>query len=124
MKKLLYFGCIRDKGHYLWEREGSYTTNYERTGIPGINPSLLKHIDGIFCPGNTREQGRCNECIVPPVRIISWWDYTIDPRPGSNSNLIGYGYQTAEQMFEDARKLFPSVMARQEILTIPTPAGR
>lgn len=116
-KKLLYFGCIGHAGHSLFEYDspGGYiraTSANLREYFPQSNLECLKAIDGTFGP-HTREQGKYNDCTIPPLRIVSWWDYTIDSRPGSNSNLIGIGYESAEEMIDDAYKIFPSVMNRQ-----------
>lgn len=112
MKKLLYYGCIREKGHNLFDTDGYSTAPRESLFPVKFNLQILKVIDGSFCPCNPMSQ-RYNECIVPPLRIVAWWDYSIDQRPGSNSNLIGYGYESAEEMIDDAFNIFPSVMKRQ-----------
>jgi len=111
MKKLYYFGCIGNKGHYLWESNNS--SCYKLTDIPGLNLDLIKVLDGAFTPGNTREQGVYLISKVPPITIVSWWDYTIDQRTGSNSNLIAYGYSNVNEILNDAKVKFPSVMNRQ-----------
>ncbi len=111
MKKLLYFGCIKDAGHYLWETQNSriYSFNIK---IPGLNKRVLEHLDSVFTPPDWKPGYLIS--IVPPVMIVSWWDNSVDKRPGSNSAFIGYGYKSAEQILDDAVKLFPSVMSRQE----------
>ena len=82
-----------------------------------MNRNLLRGIDGTFPPGGIKEeQGVYQECIVPPVRILAWWDRSIDNRPQSNSALIGYDYSSASEMLEDAAKMFPSVIKRQPSL--------
>lgn len=104
-KKLFYFGCIGEKGHYWFPQKP--------LNLPRVNMNVFDVIDATFTPGNTREQGAANEVVIGPIRIIAWCDYTVDSRPASNSNLIGYGYDNAEEMFTDAQRLFPSVMNRQ-----------
>ena len=117
VRLLYYFGCIREAGHYLWtdERNSHYPDTISRQ-TPGLNPALLKAIDGVFAPHCLTEyqpEGLYQESIVPPVRIVAWWDRSVDKRPGSNSALIGYGFYTAEDMVEAAIQQFPSVMNRQ-----------
>lgn len=92
-------------GHHYWPRKPSSLLN--------VNMNVFDVIDGTFTPGYSRGQGAAQETIVGPLRIIAWHDFTIDSRPGSNSVLIGYGYDNAEDMFADAEKQFPSVMNRQ-----------
>lgn len=108
-KILLFFGCENVTGHY-WSG-GSFRD------IPGLTREIEYKIDTTFAPRNTREQGHYQVCTLPPVLIVSWWDYTIDSRPGSNSNLIAYGYDNVEEIFKDAKIKFPSVMNRQPVLT-------
>lgn len=114
MKKLLYFGCLGGKGHFLYDEFGM--TIREETAclkyMPDVNVKILQYLDGTFTPTNL-SQGKYNDCVVPPLRIVAWWDYSLDSRGGSNSNLIGYGYESAEEMIDDAYKIFPSVMNRQ-----------
>ena len=118
MKKLLYFGCIRDKGHYLWYSEQNRIANSSAlksiTGIEGVTDNFLNSIDGTYT-WNTYGQGICKYSLVPPFRIIAWNDFTVDTRPGSNSVLLGIGYESAQEMFAEAMKQFPSVMQRQTI---------
>lgn len=111
-KALYYFGCIKEPGHYLWESErmGCYPSTIK---IPGANTTILGYLDGTFTPGGNQTEGIYNDCTIPPLRIVSWWDRSIDKRIGSSSTLIGFGYSNAEEMLDDATKQFPSVMARQ-----------
>ncbi len=116
-KKLFYYGCVREIGHHLWEDEGYYTSRPESycKDLPGVNPSVLNYIDANFTPeGSFGPEGLYNESIVPPLRIVAWNDRSIDSRPGSNSALVGYGYDSGEEMLNDALIKFPSVMNRQK----------
>lgn len=106
-KKLWFFGCIGQPGHY-WFGD----CNYRGPAIEGVNKQLFAVIDSTFPPGITT-QGIYNDVVVDKVRIVSWWDYTGDKRPGSNSNLVGVGYESAEQMIDDAINKFPQAMSRQ-----------
>ena len=116
MKKLLYFGCIGQSGHYLWVSEHYSVSNVSalkhHTGITMVNERFLHFMDGAFVPPSGK-QGVFRESIVPPFRIIAWSDYTVDSRPGSNSALLGYGYANADEILIDAINHFPSVMQRQ-----------
>jgi hypothetical protein len=111
MKKLFYFGCGSGPGHYFFGGKGSYSRSIAEE-LPGINCKVLDNIDGAYPPGGPEKEGIYLESIVPPVRIVSWWDRSVDSRPGSNSNLIGYGYGSAEEMLDDAVRLYPWVMKR------------
>lgn len=116
-KKLIYFGCgNRSKGHYLVEREDSQSLrsmDAARLLGTGRNEAIFNMIDGTFAPSNTTKQGLYQVNVIPPLMIVSWWDYTGDERGASNSNLIGTGFGTAEEMIDAAITLFPKTMARQ-----------
>lgn len=117
-KKLLYFGCIGQVGHYLFWGNSSV---YERRPdlIPGLNHRVLGSMDATFCPVDLTE-GKYQVSVVPPVIIVSWWDNSVDKRPGSNSNLIGYGYVNAEEIIQAAWQIYPQVMGRQRQVLTPS----
>jgi hypothetical protein len=79
-----------------------------------VNPHIFAHagafFDGPFTPENCIGY---QESTIPPLRIVSWVDNSVDHRPGSHSTLIGVGYDSAEEMLDDAPSWFPSVMKRQ-----------
>ena len=116
MKKLLYFGCVRSVGHYLWVNEGNSVCNVSalklHTGITGVTDNFIRGIDGFFTPPNG-PQGAYRVARVEPFLIVAWNDLTVDSRPGSNSVLLGIGYASADEILDDAINHFPSVMRRQ-----------
>lgn len=114
-RKLLYFGCIKEKGHFLWNSE-SWHHYYDQMAkeIPGLNPNVLRHLDGVYAPYDPHErEGLYLESTIPPVRIVAWWDRSVDKRMACNSAFIGFGYDSAEEILDDAVSRFPSVMSRQ-----------
>jgi len=119
MKKiLLYFGCYDSVGHFLYEPNGwRISARKLLSEMPNFNVGLLEGMDGVFPP--PQHIDGYSETDVNPFKIVAWWDRSLDKRPGSNSNLIGFGYNSAEEMIDDAYKLFPKVMARQNR---PTPS--
>lgn len=118
-KKLFYFGCLGQKGHYFYGSKGPYADSIIGE-FPGLNRNVMNAIDGTFTPGFTKEQGIYQATDIGPVKIVSWWDYSVDIRPGSNSNLIGSGYANAEEMIDAAYSKYPDVMNRQS-RPIPKP---
>ena len=104
MKKLLYFGCIGQAGHYWFENDNATMSYKDRPTFP---------IDGEYVPKGSAEQGTAREAILGNYRIVAGNDYTGDSRLGSNSALVGLGYETKEEMLADAVTQFPSVMRRQ-----------
>lgn len=126
-QKLLFFGCgNRQKGHYLAATDdGLSVRNEDAVRFFGSEKEgfVFKYIDGTFTPCDTREQGLYQVNSVPPLTIVSWWDYTGDSRRNSNSNLIGTGFTSAEEMIDAAVKKFPRTMSRQP-RPIPNPTQK
>lgn len=113
-KKLFYFGCIDVAGHYLFPA----LRDADKDQMPGTNFKVIQYIDGLYTPGEYGPQGSAQFTQVGPLSIISWHDFTVDKRPGSNSNIIGYGYtgdqkQIIEDMFKDLKEKLPQVFNRQ-----------
>lgn len=115
---LLYFGCVGKRGHYMWKDETTSGRPLQfLVEIPDLSDvlahSIERRIDGEFAPSITLTESIYQECLLWPVRIVGWHDRSVDNRINSNSALVGYGYDTGDQMLDDAAYLFPSVIARQ-----------
>lgn len=115
-KRLFFFGCDDSAGHYLFPS----LRDSDKAQMPGANFKIIKNIDGLFTPEDDKSQGAGQYFKIGPLSIIAWHDYTIDKRPGSNSNLIGYGYegepdQIIDSMFKDFKTAFPSKYKRQVV---------
>lgn len=126
MKRILYFGCGRDKGHFFWMSEWHSAMNRDAlqraTGLDTVTENFLRAFDGTFTPMITA-QGAYKLSSVPPFLIVAWHDYTVDTRPGSNSALLAVGYGgSAEEVIQDAPNWFPSVMRRQTVALYPAVA--
>jgi hypothetical protein len=104
--EILYCGCHEQTGHYFW--------------TPGMRGHKLDHnyhdickLDGCFAPKDTSKQGEAWFHSEPGYMVISFWDNSIDTRPGSNSTFLLTG---APMCFNDAiakcRLAFPEVFAR------------
>lgn len=112
MKTVFYFGCLDRHGHYLWSDEG-----LQQTGpVPYMSQTFRISLDGAFCPPEGWSEGLYKPSIVPPWRIISWWDRSVDTRPGSHSTFVflqpDAGVSESE-LLAMAEHEFPSVFARQ-----------
>lgn len=110
-KRTYYFGCIGVTGHYMHPA-------VSRGCFPGGNYKVIEYIDGLYTPGGNFEQGAAQFSMIGPFTIIAWHDYTVDKRPGSNSNIIGYGFtgtraEMIADMFKDFQIRFPKVIERQ-----------
>lgn len=100
-----YFGCIGRAGHYLFAAPGSPRIEYTDT-------PFRHQIDGRFCPPGAQVQGRAQLTHLEGWTAISYWDRTVDARPGSNSNFLVPAYADFDQMVELATRHFPTVLAR------------
>ena len=105
MKKLIYYGCIGEAGHYFFGPGERSLSRSER-------PTLF--VDGEYTPKEMTKQGSARVVVVDQYIIIAWHDYTGDSRPGSNSVLLAIGYDSDEEVLKDAAEMFPSVMKRQK----------
>lgn len=117
MSVIYYFGCSQRSGHYLFEAEDGWLRScrlytekdFERFGNHGAR------LDGLFCPPSNWSTQLWMESAVGPWRIISWWDNSIDTRPGSHSTFVGKGYASGEELLAAARPLFREVFDRQRL---------
>lgn len=110
MKKLFFFGCLDQVGHYWAHRNGERPAE--------IPAAVYNKIDGSFTPTNNKAQGIGKVTKEGTVYVIAWHDYTVDKRGGSNSNIIGYGYSedpntAVQEMWEDFKQQYPRFFARQ-----------
>lgn len=110
-KRTYYFGCMGVTGHYMFPAT-------RRGNFPDANYKVIEYIDGLYTPGGSTEQGKAQFSMIGPFTIIAWHDYTVDKRPGSNSNIIGYGFtgtrsEIIVDMFKDFMIRFPQVVNRQ-----------
>ncbi len=110
-KRTYYFGCIGEKGHYMFPAT-------RRSDFPGANYKVIQYIGGLYTPGGVAEQGKAQFSMIGPFTIIAWHDYTVDSRPGSNSNIIGFGFtgtksEIITDMYKDFEIRFPQVIKRQ-----------
>ena len=120
MKKLFYFGCKDSAGHYLWEGPNEIypQTISHRIGANNANTRFFERMDAVYAPGRTEKEGVYQEVDIDGFKILAWWDRTVDKRPGSNSALIGWGFNTSEEMIEAAKIIYPWVMSRQKIQSL------
>lgn len=117
MIKTYYFGCGLEHGHYLFESVAENPSICYR--VPGYDQKWMLQSDGIFPPQPERDTilYKATMCYLHGYTILSWWDRSVDHRPGSNSTLFlpkvftfdGTGFFAASNL---AQQLFPWVFAR------------
>lgn len=110
-KQVYYFGCIGQKGHFLWENEHSRIPIFQCDKIPFISREFYRTLDGKYCPEFASRKKKLSHS--GPWLIISWWDNSVDNRPGSHSTFIGMDFKDFEEMLYAAKEKFPQVFARQ-----------
>lgn len=93
---MFYFGCKNGAGHYAHDVRGNY-----------LGRHWLNKLDGRTAPKRNRAelpQGHCSLSYTtgndndPPYTLVSFWDRSVDSRPGSNSIFAIPG----ELKFEEA----------------------
>lgn len=95
-----YFGCDKQAGHHAFD-EGRRRPPYERAII-------FSHLDGTLPP---QPEGR-NLYVASFSRLggwnmtaLSWWDRSVDSRPGSNSTILAPGLTIAPvEMLDEAHQ--------------------
>lgn len=108
---MLYYGALEDLGHYFYSEEGGRIHGYPHPDVP------WKEADGGLCLGSVPGDHYSRSCpeVVGEALLhhkdgwtaLSFWDRTIDTRPGSNSNYFAKGTFTFEEMVELAKTRFP-----------------
>lgn len=111
---MLYYGVesAQKKGHFLFDN----SFNRVRSNKP-ILCQLEKFfielgIDQTFCPQGDRSAGSARLIHTQQFTILSFWDYSGDPRPGSNSSFIEFGEINFGQMVQIAIETFPHLFVR------------
>lgn len=76
---------------------------------------IREHIDTGFCPKPQWILGPVRITHVDDWIIVSWWDNSVDSRPGSHSTFLGQGFESEMAVIDAAKKQFPNVFARQRV---------
>ena len=113
--RVYYFGCDGQAGHYMhlpnmltdWKFLDSNPWGWK------IDYEILKGREGQYVL--THKDG---------WTALSFHDYTVDQRPGSNSSFLAEGEYTRDQMFGIAWEHFPSIAKRVSLPSAPRKEGR
>lgn len=106
-----YFGCQRESGHYWWPSEYAHGRVTDRDARLIVGPNIHPKIDSGFCPKRD-VQGHAKLTEVEGWTILSFWDNSVDRRPGSSSSFVARGIWTFDAMKAIAEAQFPRVWRR------------
>jgi hypothetical protein len=111
--KVFYFGCYDDKGHHMRAAEG-LGLRYSREEFDFVRTNPWGYgVEGGLCPQKAGEvQGESLVHHKDGWTALSFWDRSIDTRPGCNSNFLAEGTHSFAEMVALAKKHFPTVINR------------
>lgn len=104
-----YFGCIRDKGHYMWHPR---TQQHVQATL---NQPWGYRIDGGVFPTkpDTLGAGVIQYVAKDGWSLICFADYSVDSRPGSHSTFLAHAKASADQLVVWAKNQWPEVFLRE-----------
>jgi hypothetical protein len=103
----LYFGCIKEPGHFVFNTQEEYI--YHRKS-PEVQ--FLCNNDGQLAPKDDNKHGATKIHHFTEYIIIAMWDYSVDTRPGSNSMFLIPGRHTSGMAISLAKQFFPNIWKR------------
>lgn len=100
-----FFGCWHSAGHFLFNANGS-TLHF-------FGPFIPESLDGVLLRKGHRIPGQVDVTCFKDYTVISFEDYTVDRRPGSNASFIVEGHGlTRRQCWAAAKKVYPQIVER------------
>jgi hypothetical protein len=110
-----YYGCQNDTGHYWFAKDGEWMGR--KSIIAKLPESIGPYkVDGGFCPGAPKAHwgpsGHAAFHRVDGWSVLSFWDNSIEKRPGGCSTFVAKGTFHYATMREIAESQFPSVWKR------------
>lgn len=103
--RLLFFGCWDRLGHYLHTHAG-------RTVGPSASPWGFSIDAGLLDQQAPQVEGVAVVVQRDGWTAISFWDRSVDTRPGSNAAFLVDELVSGEDLLGRARATFPAVFAR------------
>ena len=111
MNRVLYFGCWRDVGHYIWTPDRGRSLDCGQTPWGYSVDGKLQKRGGKVCRG----EGIPDDAMLHHEdgwTAFAFWDRTVDRRPGSCSVFLATGEHSREGMLNIARETFPEIWDR------------
>lgn len=107
----VFYGCIGGVGHYWWPYK-------ERRSL--YRPSSLpwERVDGALTPTTTTKQGTARLHHKDGWTALAVHDYSVDRRPGSNSNFFIHADLDLDEMLFSIVEFWPEVAGRIGEITV------
>lgn len=101
-----YFGCWDRAGHHVYTPQGTYAERYDPA-------TFLERLDGLLPPADESQmEGAAKLYHFNGCTVLSFWDRTIDKRPGSSSTFLMPGKLAFGEMVELCEHNFPGIYRR------------
>jgi hypothetical protein len=84
MSRLLFHGCYKQVGHFLFNEDGSRVW-YSQTKSLGFSSYIL---DGALLPNDETREGVCYLSCINGWTIVAFNDRSVDSRPASNACFL------------------------------------
>ncbi len=111
-KEIIYFGCIREAGHYWFSQT--------RRGLRSDCTPWRNAIDGGLWKLRGNE-GEVHHFQKDGWTVIDFVDNSVDRRPGSHSAFAVHELLTADALLAAARVQWPEIFTRYRFkVTVPT----
>ena len=107
MSEILYFGCVGRSGHYVYEPCSTF-----RSRNIGESAEWLRSMDGELPPKTTSLEGAATITHRHNSTVISFWDRSVDTRPGSSSTFLIPGLMDFDTAKGVAKATFPEIWKR------------
>lgn len=128
---ILFYGCWTspdghsDTGHYFRAKNGDRLSSGQRwRTLESLVPWGLK-VDGFLAPRTTNGAQAVNGIVgyhqaiswvdcpgEEAWSLISWWDNSVDDRPGSNCAFMVNRRASLREILAEARDAFPQIFLR------------
>lgn len=118
-----YFGCGNQAGHYLFNEHGHKAEHYSGPQEQRAIRQALSHMDGVL-PPLSRDKFQARSYVASFSLLgglgycaLSWWDGSVDSRPGSNSTVFAPGLDwSPETLLAAARRLYTLQIRRNRLI--------
>lgn len=103
MSEMIFFGCVKAVGHFLYTKEG-YMMSREAVKKLPFEEAIL---DAGLLKGVPMTEGLATISVIRGWTVVSFWDNSVDKRGKSNAAFIYPKSMTFEEMIEISREQLP-----------------